>query len=193
MSYGRGFFGEATTRLARILGIAGAIPIKLTEGVSPVIILADGTLPGYGGQSLRRWQGFTTVTGVAVSTSYVIRATSDVIITRFNWWTNNASNEFTLGYLPAATADPIVVASRAHHYLDRNTSGDELAPILSGIGGGVGFAGAKTILKGRQPGTNTMHSLPLEPFLLEKGAGLWLWGAANVTYYVTIAGMDAAN
>lgn len=54
-TYGRSFFGEATTRLARFLGLEGEIPVGLEEKIRPVMIVGDATLPGYTSFRGRRW------------------------------------------------------------------------------------------------------------------------------------------
>lgn len=69
-TYGQSFFGEITSRLARLLNLEGQVPIKLQEGVSPVVLVGDGTIPGMAGFKGKRWmanpQGSTAI-GIAAT------------------------------------------------------------------------------------------------------------------------------
>ena len=69
-TYGQSFFGEITNRLSRLLRLEGRIPVKLQEGVTPVVVVGDGLAPGMASFSGRRWAvnpQSSTVIAVAAS------------------------------------------------------------------------------------------------------------------------------
>lgn len=100
-TYGQSFFGEVTNRLARLLQLEGRVPVKLQEGVTPVVLVGDGTIPGMASYSGKRWMAALsfagTVHGIAASAtgpgiiieSWHLR-TSNLATNVSYWWASPA-------------------------------------------------------------------------------------------------------
>jgi hypothetical protein len=100
-TYGQSFFGEVTNRLARLLQLEGRVPVKLQEGVTPVVVVGDGTIPGMASYSGKRWMaGLTfasTVHGIAASATgpgiiveQIVLRTSNLGTNVSFWWASPA-------------------------------------------------------------------------------------------------------
>lgn len=186
-TYGKGFLGEATVRLARLLGIAGQIPLKLGETITPVVLLGDGTAPGFGAQELRRWGLYVDVAGQVTSTNHAIRADADLIIDRISWSAANASTQVRVNYIGPNGADPFAIAIRQGLFRDRNDA-TELAPIIHGNSGAVAITGTEFWRSRSSNNANQETIMNVLPFLLPRGARLFLWVTGNVSFTVHYEG-----
>lgn len=184
-SFGRSFFGEATLRLQRLLGLDGIVPVEVGKTITPVVILGDTTQPGFGGQSGRRFGGAWTLAGGAVSTNFGIKAESDLIITGIGGYIATAG-AVSVAYLGPAAADPYALTTRAAIFLDRSVN-VEFAPLTNGSSAGV--AETSGIFKRYWFPTAPTHQAPLSPFLMVRGSKLMFRWAAAVTLNLNVEGM----
>lgn len=183
--FGKGFLGDIGTRLQRLLKFDGSSDASFDSKAIPVMLVADGTLPGYGERQGRRWTAFN---GVAAAGYFYVRATEDVIIQRVTAVLTNpaAGGTLTWSLVPIGTADP--GSGPTGIFLDRSLSSDDRPPIL-----GVSNATPTT---GRQLGTRAVPAAALtateyllcgEPFCLAQGQAL-VWTCAGVNVNIEIWG-----
>lgn len=186
-TYGKGFLGEATIRLARLLGIDGQIPLKLGETITPVVLVGDGTLPGYGAQELRRWKLYVDVPPAATSTNFAIKPQEDLLIESISWTAANASTQARVNFIGASGADPFAIATRKAMMMDRNP-GTELAPLLHGVAGAVAITGTEVWRSIASSSAGQETDMKIAPFLLPKGARLFFWVNGAVGFGIDING-----
>ena len=191
MAENRTFLGEAATRLYRLLGLDGFVSPVFRDGadVVPVVILGDGTLPGYGQQTLRRFAAsHQTVAGAGVM-STVLVATADVILTDLEV-VQATAGLYTLTIGGSSQALPSAAATLDVFFTDRIV-GSEPAPMLTGNGDGVAVTGS-LIGRAQAPAANQTVRLLLAPIMLSAGCWLQVRGAAAaLTHTVNLYGMAA--
>jgi len=132
-TFGRSYFGDVTARIQRLLELEGLIPIDLGKVITPVAIVADGTLPGYGDSKLRRFGGSCQLAAPAATGGLGFRCTHGpgVIITAMQFSATGGCS-FSLSYQGPDQAAPWTMASSTCYMIDRSRS-IEVAPVLSGV------------------------------------------------------------
>lgn len=134
-SYGRGYLGELGRRLQRLLGFDGEPNADFDAKAIPVMLVGDGTLPGYGDQQGRR---FVVSFGVVAAGNMAwLRATSDVIIERigvcrYSGGAAATDVEFRMG--PIGIADPFALDGTLCFFIDRTVSTGDKPPVLAQAG-----------------------------------------------------------
>lgn len=184
--FGKGFLGDIGTRLQRLLKFDGSADASFDSKAIPVMLVADGTLPGYGERQGRRW---TTFNGVAAAGFYYVRAMDDVIITRIVAVLTNpaAGGTLTWSLVPIGTADPGSVP--AGIFLDRSLSSNDRPPIQT-VSNAVATVGQQLGTRAIPAAalTATTYDLCVEPFCLSKGQAL-VFSAVAVNFNVELWGM----
>ena len=137
----RSFLGEAAIRLSRVFGFGGAVSPEFDSGekIIPVVLVADGSGPGYRGQQLRGFSFGNRVAAVAGNTSKLwIKATPDtrgVIIDGFHFATGAvpaAIAEWRLSILGSADPDPVIIGQTVTRFTERSGAANgDLAPVLT--------------------------------------------------------------
>lgn len=170
------FLGEATNRIYRALGLDGVVRLQVDGTIQPVVILADGTLPGSGLSRGRRFKGACNSGGGATVAHFI--AAEDIIIDRLvavvggNAGVNTANVRLgTVG---------ITTQVRNTAFLDRNLGPTDLAPVLI-VAGGVAAAGF-TAAAGTMFETDQLagllqvnvYEVSTTPFLLSAGQSVFL-------------------
>ena len=167
--FGKGFLGDIGTRLQRLLKFDGASDASFDSKAIPVMIVGDGTAPGYGEQQGRR---FCVFQGLVGGQFFYLRATADVIIERVDlqWSAPAAGASVRWDICPPGTTDP--GSAPIGQFLDRLRSANDRPPLV-GVNNGVAttgtvignyFTGAAMI-----PGTIVSAT---EPFCLAAGCAL---------------------
>lgn len=161
---GRSDLGDVESRIRRILNLEGLVPTDWNGMIQPVMLVGDGTLPGYGGARLRRFtQTFQTA---AAGVDRWITVDSDVIVDRIIFTPNAAGvSSYIVTYQGPNDASPGAINGRTAAMIDRAQTSQELAPMRDatlGVAGGstVFSSGASTMLVG------TIHEVSLYSFLL---------------------------
>jgi len=128
--YGRSDFGEAETRLRRLLSLEGLIPMDLSRSIQPVMLVGDGTLPGMSQARLRRFTVSSITTGV--STGFWLKANNEagVVIDAIELTVSAAAAALRIRYLGATDTDPLAIATPVGVMVDRAPSGSEVSPLL---------------------------------------------------------------
>ena len=185
----RPFLGEAAIRIARLLGVTGAVSpaFERQETIIPVVMLGDATLPGYGGQSQRRFGASHQTTAGAGIMSTVVVASQDVILYAVQFLTATVGTyTLTVG----AGAPPSAAATADVFFTDRlGGTGAEIAPLLTGNGDGVALTGS-LIWRGNPTAINVPQNMLLAPICLAAGNWLQVRGAGvAVTHSVNLLGM----
>jgi hypothetical protein len=161
---GRSDLGDVESRIRRILNLEGLVPTDWDGKILPVMIVGDGTLPGYGGSRLRRWQLSNFLTGAAGVDRWVT-CDSDVIIDRIAC-IPGANTVVSVFYQGPNDATPGAIAGRNAPMIDRAQTAAELAPIRDAQ---LGLAGGSTLFN--MPGAGTInvgaiYEIIRTPFLL---------------------------
>lgn len=194
MGQERTFLGEAALRLQRMLGVTGATSPGFPDEskIIPVVSLGDGTLPGYGGQSLRRFMArIVGAPNVGQVTNVAFRATVDCIITHLEF-NMTVAGVMALRYFGPSDALPWPVATANGVSIDRAQTFQEASPLLggfdnTGIAPGGGIVSSWNFAAG-QVGPQ-LHATE-DPLLLAAGATLMLTTSAiNVTVNFNARGM----
>lgn len=107
-TYGQSFFGEITNRLSRLLNLEGQIPVKLQEGVMPVVVVGDGTLPGMSSFKGRRWMAQLQANGTGTCTIAATAGGEGIIVEGALIRTGTLAATVTFRYLNAAQVTAIV-------------------------------------------------------------------------------------
>lgn len=159
-----GDLGEVESRMRRLLGLDGLVPLGWDGNIVPVLLVGDGTLPGMSQTRLRYWTSSAQAGGVG--TGYWFKATEDLIIDAIEFAT--AGGTFTTRYLGPLEADPVAIAIADAHLVDRAQTSNELAPLLrsavvAGAGGALIFQSVVNLPAG-------LWRFPERPFLLAKDA-----------------------
>lgn len=161
---GRSDLGDVESRIRRILNLEGLVPTDWNGLIQPVMLVGDGTLPGYGGARLRRFtQVFQTA---AAGVDRWITVDADVIVDRIIFTPNAAGvSSYSVTYQGPNDASPGAITGRTAAMIDRAQTSQELAPMRDGTlgvaGGSTVFSsGASTMLVG------TIHEVALYSFLL---------------------------
>jgi len=186
---GRSDLGDVESRIRRILALEGLVPVDWNGNIVPVMIVGDGTLPGFGTARLRRWQLANFVTAAAGVDRW-ITVDQDVIIDRIACIPGTACT-VTLSYQGPNDASPGAINGRAAPMLDRAQTSQELAPVRDAS---LSVAGGSTIFN--MPGAGTMPvgscvEIIRQPFLLcgpnvpgADGARLRFVSSANCSWIV---------
>ena len=161
---GRSDLGDVESRIRRILNLEGLVPTDWNGMIQPVMLVGDGTLPGYGGARLRRFtQSFQTA---AAGVDRWITVDSDVIVDRITFTPNAAgASSIAITYQGPNDASPGAIAGRTAAMIDRAQTSQELAPMRDatlGVAGGssVFTTGSSTLAIG------LVHEISLYSFLL---------------------------
>jgi len=175
---GRSDLGDTEQQLRRLLNLEGVVPMDWAGMIQPVAVVGDCTLPGFGGQRLRRFC-FTCFTFVPLGEIW-FKAQADLIIDRVVLVTG-ASN-YLINYLGPNDADPGAIVTRNVPMIDRALTSQELAPVTTGnlglAGGSVIYSSGAIILP------NGLFEVAKQPFLLAQGAKLRFSTGANSEWQV---------
>jgi hypothetical protein len=183
----RSFLGEAVLRLSRVFGLSGEVSPQFDAGdqITPVVVVADATGPGYRGQNLRGWAYGEKVGAVVANTSKLgIKATAPggIIIDGFTIGTGTvpvAPTEWCIGILGSADPDPFAMVATNVRYTERliQANGD-IAPLAVGAQNADALQYGAIIAQGSLPIHATVV-LPIPVFLVS-GAKVIMQGV-NVT------------
>lgn len=191
----RPFLGEALNRLNRMLGVQGSVSPNFRDGsdLIPTVLLGDGTLPGYGQQSLRRFLASEQGAQAAGQPTTVgFQAAIDVIITRFSYSFTAAAGLQRIKYFGPNDNLPYALSSPNGVWVDRAITSAETSPLTSGTDiTGIAIAGGTVY---RYESQAAQVGLLIEalrgPFLLAQGAALFLMNpTVNVRWNVNVEGM----
>lgn len=191
----RPFLGDALNRLQRMLGVTGSASPVYEDGskIVPVVVVGDGTFPGYGAQQLRRFKCSLSGTGaVGQPTNVGFSATRDVIIQRItiNWLVANAG--FSLRYFGANDTLPWAIATPNGVFVDRALSGAEVSPVNMAFDNtGIAVGGTSIWFYEPQAGQLGIQLETItQPFLLMAGAAIIVRGTTvNNRLNVNVEGM----
>lgn len=192
MALERSFLGEAATRIGRLLGLGGMLTPKFNEGegIAPILLLGDGTEPGYGDRSGRRWAIGGVAAGAGVGAYIGIEATSEIIVEGVGFSTNTAAGQYTLKWNTATEASPSGATFPTFvPALDRASSVNVAAPVLFLAQGGAAPAGvtSRTLWSGLG-GLNYPVTF-LHRFHMMPGSRLWLeYSTVAATIYANFYG-----
>lgn len=138
------YLGDAESRLSRALRLLGATDPRYQRGehILPVVLIGDGTLPGYGVGAGRRFlAGLVTNGTIAAISAVGVLAQQDLIITSLTAsWT--VGGILTLTYQGPNDAAAFAMATTGGCYVDRAASSAEVAPILFGNDSAAAITGA---------------------------------------------------
>jgi hypothetical protein len=169
----RSDLGETEVRLRRLLNLEGQLLLRWSRITQPVTIVGDGTLPGFGNQTLRTFvcQGPTTV-AVAAQEGYWFKAQQDLILDKILMYAVGAASFNPLvSYLGSSEADPFAIATAIPTVLlDRGVTSSETGGLLRGAA--VVTSGAVLWQPGNSGGGN-QYDVPICPFFLPAGAKIW--------------------
>lgn len=188
LSYGRGYLGELGRRLQRLLGFDGEPGASFDAKAVPVLLVGDGTLPGYGDQQGRR---FVVSAGVvAPPNMFWMRATSDVIIERigvcrYSGGAAATDVEFRVG--PIGLADPYALDGAFCFFLDRNVSTGDKPPVVAQTGAAA-VAGTFYIWRRDLLATDGEALCGSVPFCLAAGQVLCIANPPAGGFFVTVYG-----
>lgn len=185
----RSFLGEAVIRLSRCFGIGGEVSPQFDAGdqITPVVIVADATTPGYRGQQLRGFAYCEKVPAVAGNLSKLaIKAFPDrsgIIIDGFSIACGTvpvAATEWRIGIMGFAEADPWVINQTNTRFTERTgpDSNGDLAPVFTMPQSGDALEFGLTIAGGVLAAT-TMVVLPM-PVMLAPGGKLIMQGKTTL-------------
>lgn len=134
MAFGQGYLGDIGSRLQRLLKFDGEPRASFDAKAIPVMLVGDGTLPGYGDQQGRR---FCVLQGLVGGSYFYLRATADVIIDRVDlqWTAPAAGVTVRVDICGPGTVDP--GTSPIGVYLDRNLSPNDRPPLVGVVNGTV--------------------------------------------------------
>lgn len=133
--FGAGFLGELGTRLQRLLNFDGEPGATFSAQAIPVLIVGDGTMPGYANQSGRRW-GILSGALLVGGSTFMMRATQDLIVECI-WFAKDATANIgtvTAAMCPTSQADPAFGMASNGIFLDRMVSVTDRPTIRSGQG-----------------------------------------------------------
>lgn len=108
-TYPKSYFGEITNRLAQLLGLDGRIPVKLSDTVTPVVIVGDGTIPGMAARSGKRWMARLQFNGTSTCSVVATAGQSGIIVD--GWMVNTALLATTLSLRYMTQAEVIAAAA----------------------------------------------------------------------------------
>lgn len=188
-TYGRSYFGDVTARIQRLLELEGIIPIELGKTVTPVAVVADGTLPGYGDTKLRRFGGSCQLAAPAATggLGFVCTHGPGVIITAMNFSaTGNCS--WSLSYQGPDQAAPWTMASATAFMIDRSRA-IEVAPVLSGVLANPPEPPG-VFWRGEQQSVAPSQGLGIPPFFLMEGSRISLHISSAIGGEFSIFGMQ---
>lgn len=185
-SYGRSFFGNVTQRLQNVLNLEGTLPIDLGKEIVPVVVVADGTLPGYAGAKLRRFGAAQQGAAPAVSNQYYFKATEPIIVTSVQVSASAAGTSFGLYYNGPDIADVTPVVGNTSRMLDGNLGDSEVAPMATQLA--VNFPEPTgNFYRSRTNGAASPASVG--PFLLVAGSKLIVYFGNTSSNECAIFGM----
>lgn len=175
---GRSDLGDTEQQLRRLLNLEGVVPMDWAGLIQPVAVVGDCTLPGFGGQRLRRFQ-FTCFTFVPLGEVW-FKAQADLIIDRVVLVATAGS--YLVNYLGPNDADPGAIVTRNVPMLDRALTSQELAPATTG---NLGLGGGSVIYSsGAIALPNGFFEVVRQPFLLAAGAKLRFSSGANCQWQI---------
>jgi len=200
LSYGRSFLGDLSTRLSRLLRFDGEIKTSFSAEALPVLIMGDGTRPGYGDQSMRRFAVDTGDLALSGGTDAIVfRSTADVIITGVRYHSRSVMANATpvkLQLFGPSAPNPVIALATAGVFMDRAASNFDRPPIQLAAGNEalpansacIGYG--QTWLTAAVPGgPNVYVDLVLEPFCLQSGGMLWINTGIQENRRATLYGM----
>lgn len=175
--YGRSDFGEFEARTRRMLSLEGLIPLDLGRGITPVMLLGDATLPGFGQGRQRRFAGQVAQGGIGTGFWWKCEAAEGVIIDEVVVAITTAC-VVRMRYLGVNDADPVAITTAGGLMLDRATSGSEVSPLLRSAA-----ADASATISTNQLFDSSInlpvgfHRILTEPFYLALGAKFSVGGS----------------
>ena len=161
---GRSDLGDVETRVRRILNLEGLVPLDWDGKILPVMVVGDGTLPGYGNR-LRRWNMASFGTGAAGVDRWVT-CDQDVIIDRIICMPV-AATLVQIFYQGPNDTTPGAIAGRNAPMIDRAQTSAELAPIRDaqlGVAGGSKIFASDAL--GGTLAASQLYEIIKTPFLL---------------------------
>lgn len=187
-SFGRSFFGDVTARIQRLLDLEGIIPVDLGKVVTPVVVVADGTLPGYGDQKLRRFGGSCQLAAPAATggLGFTCEHGPGVIITAAQF-TSTGNCSFSLSYQGPDGAFPWAMTSQTCFMIDRSRN-VETAPVLSGVLANPPEPPG-VFWRSEQQSVAPSQSLGISPFYMMQGGKLCLHISSAIGGEFSIMGM----
>lgn len=190
-SFGQGYLGELGTRLQRLLGFDGEAGASFTAQAVPVLLVGNGTEPGYGQNSGRRFAIPGPEFVLAGNNHFWFRAVDDLIIEKIiavKANTDAALGYVTCGLLMATSANPGAANASLGVFLDRPASITDRPAIISGVYGPAGAAGDVILNSLALPAAFGMYGMLHDyPFRLAAGQGMIFQGFAAISA-VTIFG-----
>ncbi len=172
--YGRSDFGEAEQRLRRLLDLEGLVPLDLGRVITPVMVVADATVPGFGASRLRGFAVSGLPNNVAAQGWWFrCERREGVLIDSISVITA-ASATLHVRYLGPQDADPVVLATSTGIMVDRSASGAEASPLVRNAVSDASANAAGNVLWTTGtivPGFQGFGAqLPIPPFFLAFGA-----------------------
>lgn len=142
-TFGRSDLGNAEDRLRRVLGLEGRVPIEYTERASqilPVVVVADGLMPGANVQHGRSWSfvlgGLATGQNVAMAQSASDGAPIVVDSFEASILGGTANQDLIALYqYPLGAGTPVVPTGTIAQFTERYVG--DLAPVLTSSGAGA--------------------------------------------------------
>lgn len=179
--YGRSDFGEFEARTRRMLALEGLIPLDLGRAITPVMLLGDASLPGFGQQRLRRFAAQPRQGGVGTGFWWKCEATEGVIIDQLRV-TLTTAGVVRVRYLGSQDTDPVAIATAGGIMIDRATTGSEVSPLTtSAVADASAIVAANQIYDSQLNIPVGAHVLIDEPFYLAFGAKLAVGGTQAVS------------
>lgn len=175
--YGRSDFGESETRLRRINSLEGLVPLDLGRVVTPVQLVADGTLPGMGQTRLRFFSFQGSQGGLGTGFWFKCNRDDGVLIDQIEV-VLGVAGVVSCRYLGASDADPVAIANGGGVTVDRAPTGAEASPLLRNAVADASAITALNLLYTSQ--TNLpigRHLILARPFFLDFGAKFSVGGS----------------
>lgn len=187
-AFGQGYLGELGARLQRLLGFDGEAGAAFTSTAVPVMLVGDGTLPGYGNMQGRRFAVPSAQIVAATTSQFFMRAGQDLIIERVIVHRQNVAatlGYFTMAYVIASEPDPAAMVARGL-FLDRPISTSDRPMVTGNVYAAA--APTQTVLwQPALPANYAAHQGDWQaPFLLATGYALNFF--ASVDCFVTVYG-----
>jgi uncharacterized protein YdbL (DUF1318 family) len=185
--YGRSFFGDLESRLARLFDLSGAVsPEPQIDRPLAVVVAADASGPGYGG--VLRGRQFSIDSGIltpgGAAAQFYVQAQVDLVLTgmRMQATAGGTGEGFQIRHYGSQDALANTPVAGVGTLFERARTFQELAPALGISAAAVAMTGGSQLFFGTQAGTTAagvataLSSEFLFPLVL--GAGCTL-GVAN--------------
>jgi len=172
----RSYLGEAAAKLSRLLTLSGLVSPKfdLGESITPTVLLGDGTAPGYGDRSGKRWAVGGVAAGGGVGAYLGIEATGEIVVEGVEFGTNT-SGQFTLRWNTATEASPSGAPFPSFvPALDRASNVNLSGPLTFLAQGGAAPAGVTSRILHMGLATAGFSTKWTHPFHMMRGSRLWM-------------------